>query len=66
MNKPNEEHLEIVYQILRYLKMTLGKGIFYKKGMNKDIEVYSDVDWVGSVMDRRSTIGYCTYVWGNW
>ena len=65
MNKPNEEHLEAVYRILRYLKMTPGKGIFFKKGMNKDIEVYSDADWAGSVKDQRSTTRYCTYVWGN-
>ena len=65
MNKHNEEHLEAVYRILRYLKMTPGKGIFFKKGMNKNIEVYLDADWAGSVTDRRSTTGYCTYVWGN-
>ena len=50
-NKPNEEHLKVVYRILRYLKMIPGKGIFFKKGMNKDIEVHSDVDWARFVMD---------------
>ena len=65
MTNPNEEHLEVVYRILRYLKMTPGKGLYFRKGTNKGIEVYSDADWARSVQDRRSTTGYCTYVWGN-
>ncbi|PON56891.1 hypothetical protein TorRG33x02_295100, partial [Trema orientale] len=65
MNSPNEEHLEAVYRILRYLKMTPDKGLFFKKGSEKRIEVYSDADWAESVTDRKSTTRYCTYVWGN-
>ncbi|RVW58950.1 Retrovirus-related Pol polyprotein from transposon RE1 [Vitis vinifera] len=65
MNNLNEEHMEAVYRILRYLKLTLGKGLFFEKNQRRDIEVFSDADWAGSVQDRRSTSGYCTYVWGN-
>lgn len=31
MHSPYEEHLENVYQILRYLKSTLGKGLFFQE-----------------------------------
>ncbi|KAE8668064.1 putative ion channel POLLUX-like 2-like isoform X2 [Hibiscus syriacus] len=65
MNNPNEEHMEAVYRILRYLKLTPGKGLFFEKNQRRDIEVFSDADWAGSIQDRRSTSGYCTYVWGN-
>ncbi|KAL6344327.1 hypothetical protein AAG906_037905 [Vitis piasezkii] len=27
--------------------------------------IYTDVDWVGSPIDHRSTFGYWSYVWGN-
>ncbi|KAK3023749.1 LOW QUALITY PROTEIN: hypothetical protein RJ639_044458 [Escallonia herrerae] len=27
--------------------------------------VPAESDWAGSITDRRSTSGYCTYVWGN-
>ena len=65
MHSPYEEHLEAVYRILRYLKSTPGKGLFFKKGEQRTIEAYTDADWAGSVTDRRSTSGYCTFVWGN-
>ena len=65
MHSPYEVHLEAVYRILRYLKSTPGKGLFFKKSEQKTIEAYTDADWAGSVTDRRSTSGYYTYIWGN-
>ena len=65
MNNPNEEHMEAVYRILRYLKLTPGKGLFFEKNQRRDIEVFNDAGWAGSVQDQRSTSRYCTYVWGN-
>lgn len=65
MNNPNEEHWGAVLRILRYLKMTPGQGIYFKKSEDRSIRVFTDADWAGSVVDRRSTTGYCTYVWGN-
>lgn len=65
MNDPTKEHVDAVYRILRYLKMTPGKGLYFNRTANRDIELYTDADYAGSVTDRRSTSGYCTYVWGN-
>ena len=65
MHSPYEKHLEAVYRILRYLKGTPGKGLLFKKNEKRGIEVYTDADWVGSITDRRSTSGYCTFLWGN-
>ncbi|RVW73403.1 Retrovirus-related Pol polyprotein from transposon RE1 [Vitis vinifera] len=65
MHSPYEKHLEVVYQILRYLKSTPGKGLFFMKNEQRGVEAYTDVDWFGLVTDRRSTTGYYTFVWGN-
>lgn len=65
MHSPHEEHLEAAYRILRYLKMTPGKGLFFKKIEEGNIEAYTDADWAGLVEDRKSTSCYCTKVWGN-
>ncbi|KAA0026222.1 Cysteine-rich RLK (receptor-like protein kinase) 8 [Cucumis melo var. makuwa] len=65
MQAPSEEHMEAVKRILRYLKTTPGKGLMFRKIDRKTIEAYTDFDWAGSVVDRKSTFGYCTFVWGN-
>lgn len=65
MHSPHEEHLEAVYRILRYLKSAPGRGLFFKKTGQQGIEVFTDADWAGSITDRKSTSGYCTFVWGN-
>ena len=42
MNNPTEDHIEVVYQIMRYLKMTLGHGLLLKKmrkQKNRDLHI---------------------------
>ena len=29
------------------------------------IMAYTDVDWAGNALDRKSTTGFCTFVGGN-
>lgn len=64
-NNPIEDHLGAVDRILRYLKMTPGRGLLFRKCENRDVEVFTDVSWAGEQTDRRSTTGYCSYVWDN-
>ena len=61
-----EEHIEIVNRIMRYLKTTPDKGLMFKKVDRRwCIEAYIDFDWAWSIVDRKSTFGFCTFVWGN-
>ena len=62
MHSPKESHLEAVYKILKYLKCSPRRGLFFKKSDSKKVEIYTDADWAGSADDRRPTTGYCTYV----
>lgn len=43
--------------ILRYLKGTEDYGLWYKLGGNLDLKVFTNVDWVGNIDDRKSTSG---------
>ena len=45
IHNPTEEHMDVVYRILKYLKMTPGKGLLFKKSDNQKIEVFSYADW---------------------
>ena len=65
MHSPHESHMGVIYKILCYLKSTPGKGILFQKMGNIEVEAYNDVDWVGSIVNRRSTSRYCTFLGGN-
>ena len=65
MHAPSEEHMEAVYQILRYLKSAPGKGLLSSKNGISNIEGYTDSDWAGDQTTRRSTSSYFTFVEGN-
>lgn len=65
MQSPGQKHSEVVYWILKYLKGTLGRGLLFTNHGHLKIEAYTDVDWVGSIMDRRFTLGYYTFIGGN-
>lgn len=65
MHNPQKHHLDAVFRILRYLKKTPGTGLLFKNNGHLKIEAYTDADWAGSHVDRRSTSGYFTLVGGN-
>ena len=65
MHNPKEIHLQAVYRILHYLKANPGKGIIFRRNEGVVLEAYTDADYAGSPVDRRSTSGYCTFLGGN-
>ncbi|KAK3024979.1 hypothetical protein RJ639_042786 [Escallonia herrerae] len=65
MRAPSEKHMNAIYRILRYLKGSLRKGLLYSKYEASTIEGYTDADWAGDQLNRKSTLGYLTFVEGN-
>jgi len=59
------DHWNGIIHILRYLKMAPRVELLYEDKGNAQIFGYCDVDWVGSLMDRRFIIGYCVLLGGN-
>jgi hypothetical protein len=56
---PRESHLKATKRILRYLKHTQDVGLWYPKGSNFELVGYSDSDYAGCKVDRKSTSGTC-------
>ena len=65
MHDSKEVHLQAIYRILQYLKGSLGMIIIFRKGTILFLEAYMNVDYVGSMVNKRSTSGYYTFLGGN-
>lgn len=64
MHSPRTTHLVAAKRILRYLKGTPDNGIRFSKGPST-LTIFSDADWAGCPIDRRSTTGYCIFLGHN-
>ena len=61
---PKESHLSAVKRIMRYLIGTCNMGLWYPKGASCSLLGYSDSDFAGCKLDRKSTSGTCHFL-GN-
>eukprot|EP00253_Pinus_taeda_P023422 PITA_23422 len=52
-------HWVVAKHVLRYLPGTVDYGLLYTKGKDINLSGFTDVDWAGSSVDRKSTSGYC-------
>jgi hypothetical protein len=57
-----ECHLMAVKRIFRYLVYTPNLGLWYPKGSTFDLLGYSDSDYAGCKVDRKSTTGSCQFI----
>ena len=61
-SNPKESHLIAIKRIFRYLKGTPNLGIWYPKDSGFDLIGYSDADFAGCKIDRKSTTGTCQFL----
>ncbi|GKB63635.1 hypothetical protein Tco_0919821 [Tanacetum coccineum] len=64
-SNPKESHLTDVKRILKYLKGTPTLGMYYPKCLSFDFKGYSESDYAGCNMDRKSTSGACQILGGK-
>ncbi|GKA05149.1 putative ribonuclease H-like domain-containing protein, partial [Tanacetum coccineum] len=55
-------HLHAVKRIFRYLKGKPKLGLWYPRVSSFDLEAYSDSDYAGANLDRKSTTGGCQFL----
>ncbi|XP_074356315.1 secreted RxLR effector protein 161-like [Apium graveolens] len=69
IEQPKKIHWEAEKRILRYVRGTLGDGLYYQKTNDYKVLGYCDSDWAGSVDDSKSTsrnvffVGCCAITW---
>jgi hypothetical protein len=54
---PKESHIQDVKRIFRYLKGTIDVGLWYPSKDSFTLKAYLDVDWAGSVDEKKGTSG---------
>jgi len=62
MASPTELHHKAALRVLRYLKRSLGRGLFFPHSSELQLLGFSDADWGGCVDTRRSISGYCFFI----
>ncbi|KAG6418620.1 hypothetical protein SASPL_120824 [Salvia splendens] len=57
LSKPCSDHLVAAERVLKYLKGTVGHGLFYSAQTDLSLSIFSDADWAGCPDTRRSISG---------
>ncbi|GJV91898.1 hypothetical protein Tco_1539711 [Tanacetum coccineum] len=59
---PKVSHLHVVKRIFRYLKGQPKLGLWYPKDSPFNLEAYTDSDYAGASLDRKSTTRGCPFL----
>ncbi|GKF92108.1 hypothetical protein Tco_0278827 [Tanacetum coccineum] len=59
---PKASHLNVVKRIFRYLKHQPKLGLWYLRDSPFVLEAFSDSDYGGASLDRKSTTGGCQFL----
>nr|GEX17438.1 putative reverse transcriptase, RNA-dependent DNA polymerase [Tanacetum cinerariifolium] len=60
--KPKVLHLHAIKRIFRYLKGQPKLGLWYPKDSPFNLEAYTNSDYAGASLDRKSTTGGCQFL----
>ena len=60
-SSPRESYLNAIKRIFKYLSRSLYLGLWYPRSSSFDLISYSDADFVGSLLDRKSTFETCQF-----
>ena len=67
MSKPGQSHWKGVKRVLRYIKGSLNVGLKFDASNQTYVDVvgFTDADWAGDVVERKSTSGYVFQICGG-
>lgn len=65
MHVQRTQHMIALKQIIRYIKGTSTHDLHISPSLVNTLTTYTDADRGGCPDTRRSTSGYCVYLWDN-
>ncbi|KAK4399873.1 Retrovirus-related Pol polyprotein from transposon RE1 [Sesamum angolense] len=62
VHRPCQQHLDAALHLVRYLKGSPTKGLFFPVTNSFSLKAYCDADWASCIDSRRSLTGYCVFL----
>nr|GEV69731.1 hypothetical protein [Tanacetum cinerariifolium] len=62
VSSPKDVHLQAAIHLLKYLKGTAFKGLFYPIQPHLQVTGFTNADWTSCLMTRKSLTGYCIFL----
>eukprot|EP00253_Pinus_taeda_P014033 PITA_14033 len=63
MVEPKRAHWATAKHVLRYLQGTVDYGLLYNKRKDIKLSGFTDADWAGSSVDRKTSTASCEAIW---
>src|SRR5436189_4235253 len=62
MHAPTTTYYASLLIVLRYLRSTITRSLFYSSDLSLSLRAYSDAGWADDPDTRRSTTGFCIFL----
>ena len=65
MSAPTQLHYSHLLRVLRYLRGTISRRLFFLRSSSLQLQAYSDATWASDSSDRRSLSAYLVFLGGS-
>jgi hypothetical protein len=65
VSAPTQIHYSHLLRVLRYLRGTISRRLFFSRSSSLQLQVYCDATWASDPSDRRSLSAYCVFLGGS-
>ncbi|CAJ2636723.1 unnamed protein product [Trifolium pratense] len=62
LTTPTQVHYDTACRVVKYLKSSPGRGLFFSRTSKLQLLGFTDADWADCLDTRRSTSGYCSFL----
>ena len=65
VSAPTQLHYTHLLRVLRYLRGTMTRRLFFPRSSSLQLQAYCDATWASDVSDRRSLSAFCVFLGGS-